>query len=181
MRIIAGRLRHRKIVFPQNLPIRATTDMAKEAIFNIIQSRYFFEDLRVLDLFAGSGAISYEFVSRNAPHITAVDSNPLCVSFIKKTVADLGISQISVVRNDAFRFLENCKPQFDIIFADPPYDFTIEKYNQLIELALKNSLATNSDALFVLEHSKELHIDGFSREPLEVRSYGSVNFSLFKN
>src|SRR5687767_3873418 len=121
MRIIGGSHRSRKINAP-DLPLRPTTDFAKESIFNILDNRFDFERLHVLDLFSGTGAISYEFASRGTKHITAVEKNLKAFKFIREKAAEFGFNSIHVLKTDAFRFLEKCSDKYDIIFADPPYD-----------------------------------------------------------
>ena len=123
MRIISGKNRGRQITAPNNLPVRPTTDMAKESLFNILNNYFYFDRVTVLDLFAGTGNLTYEFASREALSVTSVDSYQACTDFIRRTVDKLGYgSQVSVVKADAFLFTQRCRQQFDIIFADPPYD-----------------------------------------------------------
>ena len=112
MRIIRGRYQRRQIVAPTNLPVRPTTDMAKESLFNIIENYYDFEEIEVLDLFAGTGNISYELVSRGCPHVTSVDENQNCVRFIRETANKLEMNELSVVKSDVFRFCGNLKNAF---------------------------------------------------------------------
>ena len=121
MRIIGGRLKGKTIDPPAGFKARPTTDFAREALFDIIGNEYEFEDLKVLDLFGGTGAISYEFISRGAGHVWTVEMNPVHAAFISRTAAQLGIAdQLTVVRHNVFGFLPLCQEKFDIVFADPP-------------------------------------------------------------
>lgn len=160
---------------PRNLPVRPTTDFAKEGIFNVLQNRVYFEDLNVLDLFSGTGNISYEFASRGAGQVTSVDLNFQSVQFIKKTAKELGFTQLRSVRSEAFRYLESSREQFDLIFADPPYE--LDKLPLLPNAVFKNKLLL-PDGLLVIEHPKEVD---FSEHPhfSNHRNYGKVNFSIF--
>ena len=132
MRIISGLYKGRRITAPKKLPIRPTTDMAKEALFNILHHQYYFDGISVLDLFSGSGNISYEFASRGTEQITAVDDNYGCIKFITETATAFEMS-ISTIKSDVFKFLEKSKQKQDIIFADPPYDFEVEKFSKIPE------------------------------------------------
>lgn len=119
MRIISGNNRGKKIIAPKNLPVRPTTDKSKEALFNILQNNYEIQNLKILDLFSGTGNISYEFASRGALKIYSIDKNIKCTNFIKQTSINLGMN-IKVIKSDAFKFIKNTKHKFDIIFLDPP-------------------------------------------------------------
>ena len=127
MRIISGKNRGKKIIIPKNLPVRPTTDQSKEAVFNIINNSYYFEDLNVLDLFSGSGNISYEFASRGVKNIRCVDNNSNCTMFINKISNELNFN-LKVTKNSTLKYLTSCLEQFDIIFFDPPYVFKIDEY-----------------------------------------------------
>ena len=132
MRIIRGRYQRRQIVAPTNLPVRPTTDMAKESLFNILENYMDFEGVNALDLFAGTGNISYELVSRGCPKVTSVDLDFGCVKFIRETALKLDMKELIPVRSDVFRFLASQKMQYDLIFADPPYD--CQRYDELVSL-----------------------------------------------
>lgn len=178
MRIISGSLKGRQISAPKNLPVRPTTDRAKESLFNILGNQFDFEGLSVLDLFAGTGNISFEFLSRGARHITAVDSYFKCLTFIKKTSQELE-GPIATKKSDVFKFLEKTGGNFDIIFADPPYDFSFEKLQDLVKLVFdKNHLA--EEGILVLEHSKQINLSELSYFK-ENRRYGETVFSFFKH
>jgi 16S rRNA (guanine(966)-N(2))-methyltransferase RsmD len=175
MRIISGNHRGKKIAAPENLPVRPTTDFAKESLFNILNNYFYFDSLEVLDLFAGTGNISYEFAARDAVKVVAVDNSELCINFIDRTAKSLQFDNIRAVRNDAIRFLTNCKQTFNVIFADPPYDWN--KYNDIPQLVFDNNLLCK-DGFLVIEHAVEVN---FQQHPkfYQQRNYGKVNFSIF--
>ena len=177
MRIISGKFKGKRIQAPKNLPVRPTTDMAKEALFNILNNLYYFNDVSVLDLFSGTGNISFEFVSRGCETITAVDSNSNCTKFIYKTAEELNMP-IQIVKTDVFKYLETTKSTFDIIFADPPYEFQPEKFEQIIDLVFKNNLL-NEGGLLIVEHSKHTNL---TQHPLIAyqKKYGGNMFSFFE-
>ncbi|WP_353780032.1 RsmD family RNA methyltransferase [Winogradskyella sp. 3972H.M.0a.05] len=177
MRIISGEFKGRKIVAPKKLPVRPTTDMAKESLFNILNNLYYFDDITVLDLFAGTGNISYEFASRGTEHITSVDTNYGCVKFINETAESFEMP-INVIKGDVFNFLDNHKSSYDIIFADPPYDFDLEQFLKIPDLIFENELL-KEDGLLIIEHSK--HTD-LSEHPQfnNSRLYGGNIFSFFE-
>lgn len=176
MRIIRGKYQRRQITAPNNLPVRPTTDMAKESLFNILENHVDFEDITVLDLFAGTGNISYELVSRGCPRVTAVDENNNCIKFIRDTAAKLNMEELLAIRSDVFRFIPMHKVKYDLIFADPPYDS--QHYDLLVSLIFEHNLLKEGGML-VVEHNK--FID-FKEHPrfVEQRRYGKVNFSFFK-
>lgn len=176
MRIIRGTHRGRKITAPANLPVRPTTDLAKESLFNILDNHIYFEDLRVLDLFAGTGSISYEFASRGSQKVIAVDIHPLCIKFISETAARLGFNQVKAIRSSSIGFLNNCSEKFDLIFADPPYD--LEGIEEVIKLVFQKQLISDEGWL-IIEHGPE---KDFSTMPnfMQHRNYGKVNFSFFR-
>ena len=130
MRIVSGKYKSRRINAPKNLPTRPTTDIAKEALFNVLNNNYYFEDISVLDLFAGIGSISLEFASRGTEHIISVDNHYACVKFIEATAKDLD-AEITVIKSDAFKFIEKSSLKVDVIFADPPYDLSDEQFLSL--------------------------------------------------
>ena len=175
MRIIRGRYQRRQIVAPSNLPVRPTTDMAKESLFNIIDNHFDLEETEAMDLFAGTGNISYELVSRGCPKAVAVDSDFGCVRFIRETALKLDMKELLVVRSDVYKFLEKHTMQYDLIFADPPYDCQL--YDELVQLIFDRNLLREG-GMFVLEHDKRHH---FEEHPhfMEQRHYGKVNFSFF--
>jgi len=176
MRIIGGSLRGKTIVPPAKLNARPTTDFAKEALFNVLENTYDFTKIRVLDLFAGTGSISFEFASRGCLLIDCIDINPLHRRFIKATAVSLKLPQIHALRLNAFDFFGICKVQYDIIFADPPYD--INGIDTLPQRIFEHGLLKDG-GIFILEHSREYD---FSKNSYWVKHkvYGSVNFSFFE-
>lgn len=175
MRIISGKHRGRKIISPKNLPVRPTTDLSKESLFNILNNYFNFEDNKVLDLFSGTGNITYEFASRYCVDITAVDKNYKCFSFIKETVEKLGFENIKVVKSDVFKFLKYCNSKFDIIFADPPYD--MEGLKNIPSIIFENNLL-EKDGWLIVEHSISMDFSE-SRNFHDKRNYGQSVFSIF--
>jgi 16S rRNA (guanine(966)-N(2))-methyltransferase RsmD len=157
------------------LPVRPTTDMAKEALFNIINNHFDFKQIRVLDLFAGTGNISYEFESRESKEITAVDFNFKCIKFIKTTSEKLNFKNITAIYEDVFVFLNHCEQTFDLIFADPPYNM---KNTDALPDIIFNKNLLNKNAWLIIEHSKRLD---FTQHPnfFQHKNYGNVNFSFF--
>jgi len=175
MRIIRGNWKSRRINPPANLPVRPTTDLAKEALFNVLENTLDLDDLDVLDLFAGTGNISFEFASRGARQITAVEQNFRCAEFIRKTAHDLNMPQLTCIRSDVFRFLKTAKKQYHLIFADPPYD--LPQLQTLPELIFQHNLLC-ADGLFVLEHSKTYDFSAHERF-VRCKKYGKTAFSFF--
>lgn len=176
MRIIRGKYGRRRFDVPHNITARPTTDFARENIFNVIENLTDLEGKDALDLFAGTGAVSYELLSRGCASVTAVEKASTQLAFIHKVKGLLGDDNLTIVRGDVFRFVASCKREFDFIFADPPYN--LPRFGEIPELVL-NSAMVKEGTLFVIEHSAAYN---FSHLPhfLEHREYGSVNFSLFK-
>ena len=174
MRIISGKYKGRKIYPPKNLPTRPTTDRLKEGLFNILQNRLEFRNIKVLDLYSGTGNISYEFASRGSLNITSVDQNRLCAVFIKKTSLLLN-AEINVVQSDSINFLRKNNNQFHLIFADPPYEIQDKVYKTIIDLSVEKLL---TNGLLVIEHNKKIN---FSNEPSYYmnRKYGDSVISFF--
>ena len=177
MRIISGMYKSRKIQAPKNLPVRPTTDMAKESLFNILNNLYYFDAIKVLDLFAGTGNISYEFASRGTENITCVDDHFGCVKFINETAEKFEMP-INTIKSDVYSFLENTVQKHDVIFADPPYDFPKEQFAKISTLVFQNDLL-ETDGVLIIEHSK--HTD-LSKEPRfsYAKGYGHSVFSFFE-
>lgn len=176
MRIISGEFKGRRITAPKKLPVRPTTDMAKEALFNILNNQFYFDDISVLDLFAGTGNISYEFASRGTEQITCVDQDFGCIKFINETAESFKMP-IQTVKSDVFKYLENSKQKATIIFADPPYEFSVEEFSKIPELVFENNLLEDEGVL-VVEHSKHTdlsHLKNYSYS----KSYGGNTFSFF--
>ena len=177
MRIISGKYKGRKIVAPKKLPVRPTTDMAKEALFNILNNQYYFDEISVLDLFAGTGNISYEFASRGTENITCVDQNYGCIKYINETAESFEMS-INTIKSDVFSFLENHQQPYTIIFADPPYEFPVEEFAKIPELVFQNNLLEDN-GLLILEHSKHTDLSGLAQYS-HSKSYGGNMFSFFE-
>jgi 16S rRNA (guanine(966)-N(2))-methyltransferase RsmD len=180
MRIISGSHKGRHIIAPSNLPVHPTTDMAKTALFNILNSYVNIEDLAVLDLFAGTGNISYEFASRGCKSVTSVDIESKCTTFITSTAEKLNFKNIRVIKNNVFNYLDRMYDKFDLIFADPPYDLAeIESLADKIFVNGKSEILTPKGWL-VIEHSKR---NSFEKHPnfYQHRVYGKVNFSILIN
>ncbi len=175
MRIISGNRRGKRISAPDNLPVRPTTDFAKESLFNILNNYFHLDAIEVLDLFAGTGNISYEFAARGALSVYAVDNNRDCVNFIDITSKKLQFQQITSLYSDAINFLQSCHKQFNVIFADPPYDWP--EHDKLPLLVFENQLLL-SDGFLVIEHPVAV---SFKEHPkfYQQRNYGKVNFSFF--
>jgi 16S rRNA (guanine(966)-N(2))-methyltransferase RsmD len=178
MRIISGKHKSKRLQAPKNLPVRPTTDMAKEALFNILNNSYYFHDIKVLDLFSGTGNISYEFASRGTEHIVAVDAHFGCIKFINKTSKELNLT-INSYKSDAFKFLEKTNLKFDVIFADPPYNFEIEQFKRIVDLVFDNNLL-NDGGILIVEHSKHTKLNDHERIGYS-KKYGGNLFSFFKN
>jgi 16S rRNA (guanine966-N2)-methyltransferase len=176
LRIIRGILKSRRFSVPKGFPSRPTTDFAKEGLFNILENKFSLQDLQILDLCAGTGSISFEFASREAGKITAIDQNFNCVKWIKNCAKEFQIEHaIDVFRADVKSFLMKTEQRFDLIFADPPYSADIHEtiLNLIFE---RNLLETNG--LIIIEHGKETdlsHLNYFDG----CRSYGNVYFSFF--
>lgn len=177
MRIISGKLKGRKITAPKNLPVRPTTDMAKESLFNILNNLYYFDGISIIDLFAGTGNISLEFASRGTKSILAVDSNYHCIKFINKISNQLNVT-IQTLKADVFKFLETNKIKSDVIFADPPYEFENDRFMQIANLVFENELLSENGTL-IIEHSK--HTDLSEHQHFSYsRKYGGCVFSFFE-
>jgi 16S rRNA (guanine966-N2)-methyltransferase len=168
----------RRINPPSNMPYtRPTTDIAKEGLFNMLQNNLEFESLKTLDLFGGTGSISYELASRGVPDLTVVEKDAQMFNFIKKTATDLHIENFKVVRSDVFRFIDQCTEKFDLIFAGPPY--ALQTIDDLPKRIFERSLL-KENGWFILEHTPRNNYEsfpGFKR----ARNYGTTVFSLFVN
>lgn len=175
MRIIGGRLKGQTIKLPVSYAARPTTDFAREGLFNILGNEYEFEDLKILDLFGGTGAISYEFASRGASRVYCVEMSRDNASFIKTEAVRLGLDNVTMVRDNVFDFLPVCREKFDVIFADPPY--ALEGLETIPDKVFARDIL-HPGCYFILEHG-----DGhsFRNHPYFVkeRSYGRVHFTFF--
>ena len=176
MRIIRGKYGRRRFDVPKNITARPTTDFARENLFNVLENNDEIEDKKVCDLFAGTGAISWEFVSRGASSVTAVEQAPVQSAFIRSVKEKLGDTALRVVRGDVFRFIELTAEAYDVVFADPPYDHP--RFAEIPGLILDSALVSDG-SLVIVEHGKNHDfsaLPGFFRHLV----YGSVNFSLFR-
>ena len=176
MRIIGGKYRGRRIDPPQGFKARPTTDFAREGLFNILENRINFEEARVLDLFAGTGSISYEFSSRGAKEVHLVEQNLKHISGIKRIIRDLGLENIRPIHIEVRTYLKICKAKYDVVFADPPYDL---RWLEDIPDMVTGSGILEKDGFLVLEHPKKMDFSGH-RLFFEHRNYGGVNFSFFR-
>lgn len=176
MRIISGKYRGRTIVPPRNLRARPTTDFAKENLFNVLGNLVDFEELDVLDLFSGTGSISYEFASRDARSVTSVEVNSVHHNFIRQTARDLKFENFFAVKANVFLYLKSCTKKFDLIFSDAPYD--LEGSEEVIRLVFERDLLAE-DGILIFEHSKDQDVSNFSNY-WQTRNYGSVQFSFFR-
>lgn len=177
MRIIGGTLGGRRFQPPARIPARPTTDLAREGLFNILQNILDIEGISALDLFAGTGGVSYELASRGAARVCLVEQDNTTVIFLKKTIRELGIeAQTELVRGDVFRFLVQCTESFDLIFADPPY--ALNSMDELPELILSGGLLKD-EGIFILEHSSR---NNYERHPhcFRAKKYGDTVFSFFQ-
>lgn len=176
MRIIRGKYGRRRFDVPRNISARPTTDFARENIFNVLENLVDFEQSDALDLFAGTGAISFEFLSRGCPSVTCVEKSATQYKFIRQVRDMLNATNLNTIRGDVFKYITTADRQFDIVFADPPYD--LPNFAEVPQLVL-NSNILKAGAIFILEHGKTYD---FSSLPhfMQHRAYGSVNFSLFQ-
>lgn len=176
MRIIRGKYGKRRFDVPRNITARPTTDFAKENIFNVIENVEDIEGKQVLDLFAGTGAISFEFLSRGAESVTSVEMAATQANFIRSVKEKLDDNALRVIKGDVFKFLASAKKPYDIVFADPPYDHP--RFGEIPSLIM-NSQLVKTGSLIIIEHNDKFDfssLPGFEQH----RSYGSVNFSLFR-
>lgn len=176
MRIISGTHKSRRIYPPKSLPVRPTTDIAKESLFNILANERDIEGLRCLDLFSGTGNISYELASRGAAHIDSVDINARCARYIKETSAKLALTKIRSIRSNVFVFLKRIQESYDLIFADPPYD--LQQFDEIPQL-ITNRKLLNDNGILIIEHPSVWEASGLNGFR-EHRKYGKVNFSIFE-
>jgi len=177
MRIISGIYKGKRLFAPKSLPVRPTTDFAKEALFNILNHKVDFDDVILLDLFAGTGNISYEFASRGAADVTSVDADFGCVKYIQKISEELSFP-IKVIKSDVYKYIASTKSRFNIVFADPPYDFSLEQLSTLVDNLFQNNIV-QENGMFIIEHSKHNDLSTLSHFT-EARKYGGSVFSFFE-
>jgi len=176
MRIIGGEYRSKRFNPPKNNPARPTTDIAKEGLFNVLNNYYYFEDVKFLDLFAGTGSISYEMSSRGCEDITCVEKFGPNVKFIQQTSKEIK-ADFNVYKKDVFRFMDNCNEKFNLIFAGPPYP--LKTLATLPDLVFKNNLLAK-EGWFILEHNPNHNFKDDERLKM-VKNYGTTIFSIFSN
>lgn len=176
MRIIGGKYKGRRINPPSDFKARPTTDFAREGLFNILNNRVDFELLSVLDLFSGTGSISYEFASRGAASVHLVEKDLRHISGIKKILKELDLQNVRPIHIDVSAYIKTCSVKYDIVFADPPYELSWLK--ELPDLVTKAGII-KEDGFFILEHPRDLSFNGHGLF-FEHRNYGGVNFSFFK-
>lgn len=174
MRIISGKFKGRRLTAPSNLPVRPTTDYAKESLFNILNNNFYFEDLAILDCFSGTGNVSYEFLSRGVKSVDALDANFNCVSYQKKIKEELKCENFNPMKQDVFKALKSIPEPYDIVFCDPPYD--LPNIPEIADLVFKKELL-KEDGWLIIEHSKATSFQHSNYK--ETRKYGNVNFSIF--
>lgn len=177
MRIIGGSLKGLRLNPPKNLPVRPTTDMAKEALFSILQHQIDFDNIKVLDLFSGTGNIAFEFASRGAEQVTSVDRSIHCINYIKDTARQHGLPNIKTFKADVFKYLDIETDQYDLIFADPPYD--LNRIPELPKVIFEKHLV-KPGGLLIVEHQS---MQNLSQHPnfTDSRKYGYSSFSFFEN
>lgn len=178
MRIISGKYKGKRITAPKKLPVRPTTDMAKEGLFNILNHRFSFSNISVLDLFSGTGNISFEFASRGTQNITAVDQSAHCVGFISQTAKELDFS-ITTHKSNVFPYVSRAKESYDLIFADPPYKFDVNQFQRIVETIFSNHVLKEEGTL-VIEHASLTDLSGINGF-VESRKYSNSTFSFFEN
>lgn len=178
MRIIRGFLKGKRFSTPPNFPSRPTTDFAKEGLFNILENHFSVEDKDILDLCSGTGNISFEFISRGATSVLAIDSNPRCIQFLKANIENLDISKsMSCYKTDCIVYCRNTKETFDLIYADPP--FHLKFHEELVNIVFQKSLL-NKDGYLVVEHGKQTNLTEIAAFQF-CRNFGNVYFSFFKS
>ncbi|GAB1414741.1 RsmD family RNA methyltransferase [Paludibacter sp.] len=176
MRIISGKYKGRRIPASNKVTARPTTDFAKEGLFNLLNNRIDFEDISVLDLFAGTGSIGFEFISRGCKDIFAIEQDDNQLNYMKKVCKELQITNHYHLKADVFKYITSCHSEFDIIFADPPYDL---KNIEEIPTLIFNRKILKADGLFILEHSAKQQFNEHPNFSFH-RKYGNVNFSFFE-
>lgn len=178
IRIISGSHKGRKILAPASLPVRPTTDYAKEGLFNILVHKIDFGELKALDLFAGTGNISYELASRGCTDITCVDSDSRCLKFISETSEKIGFKKFRTVRSDVFAFIKGAKGKWNFIFVDPPYE-QMETTGKIPALIFEKEML-EPGGMLIIEHPAKIFFTDTSKL-VETRKYGNVSFSFFIN
>ena len=176
MRIISGKHKGRRINPPSTFAARPTTDYARESLFNILANRIDFESVSILDLFSGTGSISYEFASRGAPVVHLVEKEPKHISFIRKMIYEMKLENIKPIHIDVAAYLKTCRFKYDVVFADPPY--SLSWLDSIPDLVISSGVI-KENGFFILEHPKDISFVSH-KFFFEHRNYGSVNFSFFR-
>lgn len=176
MRIVSGTHKGRRFTPPKNLPVRPTTDFAKEGLFNILRNKVEIEGSDVLDLCAGTGNISFEFASRGADSVLAVDEHFGCIKYIKQVAAELSLDNVKAIKANLFKFINRPVKSYDLIFADPPYG--LEGVDTLADKIFESQLLKES-GLLIIEHGKELDLSSHANFSTS-RKFGNVNFTFFE-
>ena len=178
MRIIGGSHGGRRFNPPANMPYtRPTTDIAKEGLFNILQNMIDFEDIKSLDIFGGTGSISYELASRGAADLTIIERDKNMAAYIKKTAAEFGFSNIKLIQIEVFKFLKTCVDQYDFIFAGPPY--ALVEIDEIPNIIFEKNLV-KPEGIFILEHTPRNNYEDHANF-IKVKNYGTTLFSFFGN
>ena len=177
MRIIGGAFKARQFHPPSGIPTRPTTDFAKEGLFNVLNNAFNFDNIKVLDLFGGTGSISFELASRGCTDITTVEIFPKCANFIKKTAEEFNFKGIKVMQTDVFQYMQNCIEKYDFIFAGPPYP--LPNLPEIPDLIFQYGLV-EGEGWFIMEHNPN---HNFEKHPhfLKSKNYGSTIFAIFTN
>lgn len=177
MRIIGGELKGLKFHPPDNIPTRPTTDFAKEGLFNVLNNYYNFDRIKVLDLFGGTGSLTYEFYSRGCRDITTVEIFPKCCKFIAGSIERFNMQGVKLVQNDVFDFMRHCNEQFDVIFAGPPY--ALETLDSIPDIVFERQLVEGA-GWFIMEHNPNHNFEQHAHFS-DKRNYGTTIFSIFTN
>ncbi len=179
MRIIGGKFKGKKFSPPaKKWPTRPTTDFTREALMNILNNDYYLDDSKILDLFSGTGAISFEFISRGCTNVTCIEHFNPCIRFIKKITQELNIEDnIHIIQGDVFSFLKSSSEKFNIIFADPPYD--LPTIDLIPDLVFEHELL-DPEGTLIIEHGMN---HTFSLHPhfIKEKKYGQTVLSFFEN
>jgi len=177
MRIISGKYRGKQLKAPTKLLVRPTTDMAKEALFNILNNKFYFNQINVIDLFAGIGSISFEFASRGTKNIISVDQNFGCIKYINSIIKELELP-INTIKSDVYTYLNKTRANADVIFADPPYNFETNQFIEIANLVFNKNLL-NEEGILIIEHSS--HTDLSEHKNFSYfKRYGGTVFSFFE-
>ncbi len=178
MRIISGKLKARRFSIPKNFPSRPTTDFAKEGLFNMLANVVDLDDLEIADLCSGTGNITLEFLSREAGNVTAVDMNSRCLKHLMDLSKDFEVTeQLNTIKEDILKFLERTTQKFDLIFADPPYEY--KHHARIAEIVFERKLL-NEGGLLIIEHGKFTHLENEKHFDFS-RKFGNVVFSFFED